>query len=110
MLLLEDANGRIIYDTLGKLKTALRVSDIVEVEVMEGQTRTDENNVTRPLIGIITNLTDYNVGADKGGAVATFEDFDIDYNQNKYLIETRLSGALIKPHSAMVIELEEAVG
>jgi hypothetical protein len=75
---------------------------------MEGLTRKDDNNVTRPLMGIIVNLSDYNVGADKGGAVATFEDFDIDYNQQKYLIETRLSGALIKPHSAMVIELEKA--
>lgn len=110
MLLLEDANGRIIYDSEEKLRTALRVSKIVEVEVMENQTRTDSNNVTRPLIGIIVNLSDYNVGADKGGAVSTFEDFDIDYNQNKYLIETRLSGALIKPHSAMVIELEKASG
>ena len=111
MLLLEDATGRIIYDTMDKLKTALRVNNIVEVEVMEGLTRTGtigEVTATRPLLGIVVNLSDYNVGADKGGAVATFEDFDIDYNQMKYLIETRLSGALIKPHSAMVIELEEA--
>ena len=108
MLLLEDANGRIIYDTEEKLRTALRVKEIVEVEVMENQTRTDSDNVTRPLIGIIANLADYNVGADKGGAVNMFDDFDIDYNQQKYLIETRISGALIKPYSALVIELEKA--
>lgn len=112
MLLLEDANGRIIYDTEEKLRTALRVSRIVEVEVMEGLSRevTIGSAVqTLPLIGIIVNLMDYRVGADKGGAVSMFEDFDIDYNQQKFLIETRISGMLIKPHSAMVIELSKGL-
>ena len=83
-----------------ELATALRVSEIVEVEVMEGQTIN-----SKELAGVIVNLNDYNVGADKGGAVSLFDDFDIDYNQYKYLIETRCSGALIKPFSAMTILL-----
>lgn len=103
MLLLEDANGRVIYDSQTKLETALRVSSIVTVPVMEGLTREVEG-ATHNLVGIIVNLADYNVGADKGGAVSMFDDFDIDYNQQKYLIETRCSGALIKPFSAIVIE------
>lgn len=103
MLLLEDNNGRIIYDSESKLATALRVSRIVPVPVMEGVKR-EVKGQSRDLMGIIVNLKDYNVGADKGGAVAMFEDFDIDYNANKYLIETRCSGALIKPFSAIIIE------
>lgn len=102
-LLLEDKNGRVIYETVEKLATALRVSGIETVEVMENQTRTVDG-VVRSLMAIIVNPTDYNVGADKGGAVNMFEDFDIDYNQQKYLIETRCSGALVKPFSAIVIE------
>ena len=103
MLLLEDGIGRPLYDTIEKLKTRLRVSDIVTVEVMEGATRT-VSDVVRELGGLIVNLADYSVGADKGGAVSMFEDFDIDYNKEKYLIETRCSGALIKPYSAIAIE------
>ena len=103
MLLLEDNNGRVIYDSEAKLATALRVSKIVTVPVMENVSREDRG-VTKDLLGIIVNLKDYNVGADKGGAVSMFEDFDIDYNAQKYLIETRCSGALIKPFSAIVIE------
>lgn len=106
-LLLEDGVGRIIYDSVDKLKSALRVSDIITVPVMEGLTRTDSEGKTRTLIGIIVNLKDYNVGADKGGAVNMFDDFDIDYNAQKYLIETRCSGALIKPFSAIALELIE---
>ena len=105
-LLLEDANGRVIYDTEEKLRTALRVSDIVTVPVMEGLKRTDGESNSLDLMGIIVNLADYNVGADKGGAVNMFDDFDIDYNQQKYLIETRCSGALIKPFSAIVLEMK----
>ena len=105
-LLLEDANGRVIYDTEEKLRTALRVSDIVTVPVMEGLKRNDNESNSLDLMGIIVNLADYNVGADKGGAVNMFEDFDIDYNQQKYLIETRCSGALIKPFSAIAIEMK----
>ena len=105
-LLLEDANGRVIYDTEEKLRTALRVKEIITVPVMEGLTRTDGESNTLSLMGIIVNLADYNVGADKGGAINMFEDFDIDYNQQKYLIETRCSGALIKPYSAISLELK----
>lgn len=103
MLLLEDLNQRIIYDTVDKLATAMRVSKIVTVPVMENLSRT-VNGETRNLIGIIVNLKDYNVGADKGGAVAMFDDFDIDYNAQKYLIETRCSGALVRPYSALILE------
>lgn len=105
-LLLEDMNGRVIYDTMEKLRTALRVKEIVTVPVMEGLTRTDDEGTTLNLMGIIVNLADYNVGADKGGAINMFDDFDIDYNQQKYLIETRCSGALIKPFSAISLEMK----
>lgn len=101
MLLLEDANGRIIYDSVAKLATAMRVKEIVTVPVMEGAENIAK---TKKVLGIIVNLRDYNVGADKGGAVSMFEDFDIDYNAQKYLIETRCSGALTKPYSAIVLE------
>lgn len=103
MLLLEDNNGRVIYESEAKLATALRVKNIITVPVMEGLKR-EVSGANRNLLGIIVNLRDYNVGADKGGAVSMFEDFDIDYNAQKYLIETRCSGALIKPYSAIVIE------
>lgn len=101
MLLLEDNNGRIIYDSVSKLATAMRVKEIVTVPVMEGAQNKDKS---KNVLGIIVNLRDYNVGADKGGAVSMFEDFDIDYNAQKYLIETRCSGALIKPFSAIVLQ------
>lgn len=107
MLLLTDTTGRDIYDTEEKLCKKLRVSEIITVPVMEGLTRTVDTK-TRTLAGIIVNLQDYNIGADKGGSVNMFEDFDIDYNQMKYLIETRCSGALTKPYSAMVLEFEAA--
>lgn len=102
-LLLEDKNGRVIYDTIEKLATALRVRRIIPVPIMEDLSRVSGAN-THLLGGIYVNLTDYNVGADKGGAVSMFDDFDIDYNAQKYLIETRCSGALIKPYSAVAIE------
>lgn len=105
-LLLEDTTGRIIYDTEEKLRTALRVNSIITVPIMEGLTRTDDEGNTLDLMGIIVNLADYNVGADKGGAINMFDDFDIDYNQQKYLIETRCSGALIKPFSAITLEMK----
>ena len=101
MLLLEDKNGRIIYDSVAKLATAMRVKEIVTVPVLEGA---QNNDKSKNILGIIVNLRDYNVGADKGGAVSMFEDFDIDYNAQKYLIETRCSGALTKPYSAIVLE------
>ena len=103
-LLLEDTTGRIIYDSIDKLATALRVKEIITVPVMENLTRVDAESKTRTLMGIILNPNDYNIGADKGGAVSMFDDFDIDYNAQKYLIETRCSGALIKPYSAISIE------
>ena len=102
-LLLEDKNERVIYDTVEKLATALRVRKIVPVAVMENLKR-EVGPKTHTLAGIYVNLADYNVGADKGGAVNMFDDFDIDYNAMKYLIETRCSGALIKPYSAVAIE------
>ena len=105
MLLLEDGIGHLLYANQGTLATVLRVSRIVTVPVMENQTRT-VNSKTRTLQGIIVNMKDYNIGADKGGAVSLFDDFDIDYNQQKYLIETRCSGALVKPFSAIVLETE----
>ena len=101
MLLLEDKNGRVIYDSVAKLATAMRVKEIVTVPVLEGA---QNNDKSKNILGIIVNLRDYNVGADKGGAVSMFEDFDIDYNAQKYLIETRCSGALTKPFSAIVLE------
>lgn len=111
MLLLEDNNGRVIYDSEAKLATALRVKNIITVPVMEGLHRMNNAEGVAAecdLLGIIVNLKDYNVGADKGGAIAMFEDFDIDYNAQKYLIETRCSGALIKPFSAIVLEEKQA--
>lgn len=102
-LLIEDKNGRIIYDSEMKLASALRVRKIVPVPVMEGLTRTVEEK-THTLAGIYVNLADYNVGTDKGGEVNMFDDFDIDYNQMKYLIETRCSGALTKPYAAVALE------
>ena len=106
-LLLEDKNGRIIYDTVDKLATALRVKEIVTVEVMEGaKTKVEEQE--KPLMALMVNLVDYYVGADKGGAVNMFDDFDIDYNQQKYLMETRCSGALVKPYSAVAVALDKA--
>lgn len=106
-LLLEDKNGRVIYDTVDKLATALRVKEIVAVEVMEGA-KTKVSTVEKPLMAIMVNLVDYYVGADKGGAVNMFDDFDIDYNQQKYLMETRCSGALVKPYSAVAVALDKA--
>lgn len=103
MLLLEDKIGHPLYDSVEKLATKLRVSQIVTVEVMEDLTR-EVGDKTHTLMGIIVNPADYNIGADRGGAVNMFDDFDIDYNQQKYLIETRCSGALIKPYSAIAIE------
>ena len=103
MLLVENNLGERMYKSVGELATAMRVSKIVTVEVMENVTRTVDNE-TRNLVGIIVNLADYTVGADKGGAISMFDDFDIDRNQEKYLIETRCCGALTKPYSAIVIE------
>lgn len=101
LLLIEDQNGRRIYESEQALATAMRVKEIVTVSDMEALT---------DIYGIIVNMADYNTGADKGGAVSMFEDFDIDYNQEKYLMETRCSGALVKPYSAIVLKKAQAAG
>lgn len=106
MLLLEDGVGRAMYKTESELATKLRVQEIIPVEPMDGYKLTIDSK-QYPLLGVVVNMADYNVGADKGGAISMFDDFDIDYNQQKYLIETRLSGALVKPFSAMTIVLDQ---
>lgn len=106
-LLLEDKTGRVIYDTVEKLATRLRVNKIVPVPVMEGLSRIKGAN-THFLAGLYVNLTDYNVGTDRGGDVTMFDDFDIDFNKQKYLIETRCSGAMCKPYGAVAIEFVQA--
>lgn len=102
MLLIEDGIGRALYADETALCRKLRVKEIITVPVMEGAKGKNGGQ----LLGVIVNLSDYNVGADKGGAINMFDDFDIDYNQQKYLIETRCSGALTKPYSAIALELE----
>ncbi len=110
MLLLKDSTGRRLYNTINDLAAALRVNKIVEVPVLENIMRvitpatSTEDGEGALLQGIVVNMKDYYVGADKGGSVNMFDDFDIDYNQYKYLIETRCSGALVLPKSALVIE------
>lgn len=106
ILLLEDGVGRMLYETDAAVATKCRVKEIVPVEIMEGLTDDTQGD----LAAIVTNMSDYNVGADKGGAVSMFEDFDIDYNQMKYLIETRCSGALVKPYSALVFSFKQGSG
>lgn len=100
-LLLTDTTGRDIYEDVNQLCKKLRVKEIVTVPVMEGVKAKDGND----MLAILTNMNDYNVGADKGGSVNMFDDFDIDYNQQKFLMETRCSGALTKPYSAIVYSL-----
>lgn len=103
MLLLTDEIGRDLYTSQAQLATKLRVREIITVPVMENQTRTSGSDELE-LMGIIVNMADYNIGADRGGAINMFEDFDINYNQQLYLIETRCSGALVKPYSAIALE------
>lgn len=100
LLLIEDQNGRLIYESIEKLATAMRVKEIVTIPEMESYT---------DVYGIIVNMNDYTAGADKGGSVNVFDDFDIDYNQMKYLMETRMSGALTVPYSAIVLKKEATV-
>lgn len=97
MLLIEDQNGRRIYESLAQLALALRVKEIVTIPVMEQEAYKD-------IVGVIVNMADYTMGADKGGSINMFDDFDIDYNQMKYLMETRCSGALTVPYSAIVLK------
>lgn len=107
-MLLEDKTGRVLYDTVEKLAARLRVKEIIPVPVMENQTRSDASGNTYELAGIYVNLKDYNVGTNKGGEVNMFDDFDIEYNKYRYLIETRCSGTLTKPYSAVAIEFKTA--
>lgn len=110
LLLLKDVNGRVIYEDEAKLARALRVAKIVTVPVMEGATRvgsSTEAGYDFDLLALIVNPADYNVGADKNGAVTMFDDFDINYNKQEYLIETRCSGALTVPYSAVAVELKK---
>lgn len=104
MLLARDLNGRRIYDSKADLAKALNVNSIVEIEQLEGKTRETSDGDTKKLLGIFVNLADYQFGATKGGELTKFEDFDIDFNQYKYLMEARLSGALTKVYSAIVLE------
>lgn len=104
MLLARDLNGRRIYSSKAELASALNVGDIITAEQFEGKTRTTEDNKTKKLLGIIANLNDYSLGATKGGEVTHFTQFDIDFNQEKSLLETRCSGALTRVYSAIAIE------
>ena len=104
MLLARDLNGRRIYESRSDLAAALNVNNIYTVEQFEGKTRTAAGSKKKKLLGIFVNLADYNVGATRGGEITKFEDFDIDFNQYKYLIETRLSGALTRVYSAIALE------
>lgn len=106
MLLARDLNGRRIYDSKSDLAAALNVSAIHTAEQFEGKTRTTSAGKTKKLLGLFVNLSDYQVGCTKGGEITKFEDFNIDFNQYKYMIETRISGALTKVKSAIALEEE----
>lgn len=112
MLLARDLNGRRIYDSKADLARALNVSGIVEIEQLDGKTREDAEGHTKKLLGLFVNLADYQFGSTKGGEITKFDDFDIDFNKYKYLMETRLSGALTEPYSAIALEelVEVAAG
>ena len=104
MLLARDLNGRRIYNSKSELASALNVGDIYTAEQFEGKTRTTADSKTKKLLGIVTNLADYSLGATKGGEITHFHQFDIDFNQEKSLLETRCSGALTRVYSAIAIE------
>lgn len=104
MLLARDLNGRRIYDSKSDLAAALNVGEIHTVEQFEGLTRTTDKNKTKKLLGLFVNLSDYQFGATKGGEITRFEDFDMDFNRYKYMLETRLSGSLTKLYSAIALE------
>lgn len=113
MLLARDLNGRRIYNSKADLAQALNVKEIIEIEQFENKTRKDDQGKTKKLLGLFINMADYQIGSTKGGQITSFDDFDIDFNQYKYLMETRLSGGLIKPFSAIALEepvTEEAAG
>ena len=104
MLLARDLNGRRIYNSKEDLAKALNVKEIIEIEQFEGKTRKDGEGNTKKLLGLFVNMNDYQIGSTKGGQITNFEDFDIDFNQYKYLMETRASGALVKPFAAIALE------
>lgn len=104
MLLARDLNGRRIYDSKSDLAAALNVNAIYTVEQFEGKTRTTEGDQTKKLLGLFVNMADYQIGSTKGGEITKFNQFDIDFNKEKYLLETRLSGALTKVYSAIALE------
>jgi HK97 family phage prohead protease len=110
MLLARDLNGRRIYDSKADLAKALNVAGIVEIEQLEGKVRTDAEGNQKKLLGLFVNLADYQFGSTKGGEITRFDDFDIDFNKYKYLMETRLSGALTEPASAIALEEPVAAG
>ena len=110
MLLARDLNGRRIYSSKSDLAAALNVTAIHTVEQFEGQTRTDSDGSKKKLLGIFVNLKDYRIGCTKGGEITKFDQFDIDFNQYKYLIETRISGALDRVYSAIALEEPVAAG
>jgi hypothetical protein len=112
MLLARDLNGRRIYNSKADLAQALNVKEIIEVEQFENKTRVVEGE-TKKLLGLFVNMADYQFGSTKGGQITSFDDFDIDFNQYKYLMETRLSGGLTKPFAAIALEekvTEQAAG
>ena len=113
MLLARDLNGRRIYNSKADLAQALNVKEIVEIEQFENKVRKDEEGKSHKLLGLFVNMSDYQIGSTKGGQITSFDDFDIDFNQYKYLMETRLSGGLIKPFAAIALEepvTEQAAG
>jgi hypothetical protein len=112
MLLIKDSMGRRIYESEAQLATAMRVSKFVEVPAFDNISRVEnegeENEREFKLAGIVVNLSDYTIGMDKGGETTMFDDFDIDFNKYTYLLETRLSGMLTKPFSAIILEFAPA--
>ena len=104
MLLARDLNGRRIYDSKADLAKALNVASIVEVEQFEGKTRTTEEGDVKKLLGLFVNLNDYQFGSTKGGEITKFEDFDMDFNKQKFMLETRLSGSLVRVQAAIALE------
>ena len=104
MLLARDLNGRRIYESKSDLAAALNVNEIYTAEQFEGKVRTTKDSKKKRLLGIFVNLADYYIGSTRGGEVTKFNQFDIDFNQEKYLIETRISGALTRVFSAIALE------